>query len=386
MIDFDRAKNRIGTYAVKWDQRQEVFGDPDVLPMWVADTDFDAPEPVQDALIARVKQAPLGYTFIPDEFNTAISNWYKTRHGVTIAADNITPAASVMTSVDLLIQALTAKNDSVLMFDPVYFPFFNTVSQLQRKPLMFPLAKDHAGLHIDFDHLEAFVKTNRPKLMLLCNPHNPGGRVWDHDTLVHIGALMAKYNVPIISDEIHGDIIFPGQHFTAMLAACPEYRRHIYTLAAPTKTFNIAGLKCSYLISCNPKTTAAFKQLEQRGNYAEINTLAITALIAAYSQCGDYVDALNAYLYKNYQALCAGLDPAYDVMASEGTYLAFIKIPDGFSEDAFFQAAVANGIGIQKGSQFGENGRGYFRLNFGTQRKNIDLAIERLNRIVGANA
>ncbi|MFC6169544.1 MalY/PatB family protein [Loigolactobacillus jiayinensis] len=377
---FDTEINRTNSNSEKWDLRESVFNNQNILPMWVADTDFMAPQEITNSLVTRLHQSPLGYTFVPNNFYSAISKWYQKRHQVTVLPENIQENATVMSSMNLLIRILTKKNAKILMFNPIYFPFFKTVKNLERQPLFYKLNFTEHGLTINFIELEKLIANERPHLLLLCNPHNPGGRVWTAKDLKQLTALTAKYHIPIISDEIHSDLIFPGEIFTPILQITGS-NKYIYTLSAPTKTFNIAGLKSSFLISSNKESLIKFQQLHAEGNYPKLNTLAITATITAYTQCEYYVDELNDYLYANYLYLKNNLNSSFTISPSQGTYLVLIKFPNKYTDNSFYKVVTQGGIGIQMGRDFGTNGKGYFRINIGTTLSNIKKAVCILNAL-----
>lgn len=379
-FNFNVKVDRTNSNSEKWDLRNSVFGDSDIIPMWVADTDFMSPPEINNALIDRIKSSPLGYTFTPRYFYSAIATWYKKRHQLDIPIKNIKENATVMSSMNLLIRILTKKKEKILMFNPIYFPFFKTVTNLERYPIFYDLIYTQDGLAIDFDKLETLIKSEQPSLLLFCNPHNPGGKVWSAQELKQIAILAIKYCIPIISDEIHGDLIFPNISYTP-IAKVAHDSKNIYTLSAPTKTFNIAGLKSSFIISHNSDVMTQFQNLHDQGNYPKLNTLAISATIAAYTNCEYYVNELNDYLYTNYLYLKNNLNSAFTISPSQGTYLVFIKFPSRYTDTSFHQIVTRSGLGIQMGNCFGTNGSGYFRLNIGTTLSNIKKAVRILNTL-----
>ncbi|GEL15873.1 MalY/PatB family protein [Pediococcus cellicola] len=379
--NFDKTVDRTQSFSEKWDLSEDVFKQSNILPMWVADTDFMPPEYVTSAIIERVSSSPLGYTFVPSDFFKAITSWYLRRHKIRIKSQNIVANATVMSSINLLLRSLTQSNDSVLVFSPVYFPFFNTICNLKRKPIYCDLKYGKKGLMIDFNLLEQQIKNCKPKVLLFCNPHNPGGRVWDPEELEKLLQIMKKYEISIISDEIHGDLVFPSESFNPLITFAGAYKKNIFTLSAPTKTFNIAGLKSSFMISYNPKITEAFTRLHDIDNYPKLNTLAITATIAAFNNGDAYLDNLNEYIFQNYCYIKKHLDKKYSILPSQGTFLLFIHTPINYNDNAFYRKITKLGLGIQMGSIFGSNGQGYFRINIGTTKKNIKKAIAILNSI-----
>ncbi|MDO1604934.1 aminotransferase class I/II-fold pyridoxal phosphate-dependent enzyme [Lactobacillus sp. YT155] len=381
MINFNNPVDRENTNCEKWDLRMQYFGAP-VLPMWVADTDFMTDQTIINDLIKRIKSSPIGYSYVPDDFFKSINKWYLKYHNDDISHFPIIDNSTVMSSMNILIRILTKPNDNVLIFNPIYFPFFKTVEKTDRKPMFYNLTYDFKNtFKINFTELEKLIISKNPKLLLLCNPHNPGGKVWSRSELQSIVNLAEKYNLPIISDEIHSDLVF-NNNFVSLVNFFSK-KVNMAVLSGPTKTFNIAGLKSSFVIFSNDNLQQSFLGQRDKFSYPKMNTIAIQASISAYSNGLNYVNDLKKYLLNNIKIYHDLLNSEYKILPSQSTFLLFIKIPDQFENDNYFyDKCVQAGLGIQLGIDFGENGKGFFRINIGTQKSNILTSIDILNSIL----
>lgn len=383
MNNFDKVINRVGSGAVKWDRREEVFGKADVIPLWVADMDFSSPKEVLDAMEQRLHHGIFGYNDLPEDLYSSVIDWNKTRHNWDMKKDEILFSSSVLSSLNILLRILTKEKDNVLMLSPIYYPFFDITKTLKRVPVFSEMKVDNYHYQIDFDDLEKKIIEHKPKVMIFCNPHNPGGRVWNRDELVKVIELCKKYNVPIISDDIHKDLIFPGNTYTPMTTLDESYKEHIYTLTSPTKIFNIAGIKSSYVVIYNERMRKLYQLEEKRMNSTSLNIFAIEATKAAYEKCEYWVDELDAYLYRSYQMIQDGLkDTRFVCFNSEGTYLLWIDYSKfNLSSEEMKNILINHGLGMQMGEQFGESGKNYFRFNIGTQYAVLEKVINTLKTI-----
>ncbi|MFV0381533.1 MAG: MalY/PatB family protein [Breznakia sp.] len=383
MHNFDKVVNRMNSGSVKWDRREEVFQKADIIPLWVADMDFTSPKEVLDAIQKRLQHGIFGYTDIAEELYSSVIHWNKTRHNWDIKREQILFDDSVLSSLNILLHILTKEKDNILMLSPIYYPFFNIVKTLKRVSIFSIMKVDHHHYQIDFSDLEKKMIKYSPKVMIFCNPHNPGGRVWNPNELIKVIALCKKYHVRIISDDIHKDIIFTGYTYTPMASLNTQYKEQIYTLSAPTKVFNIAGIKASYVIIYDERIRRLYQIEANRRTSSSLNIFAMEATKAAYKHCAYWVDELNAYLYKSYLMIQNGLkDTRFICFQSEGTYLLWIDYTALHVSCADMkQILIGHGLGMQMGKQFGEAGKSYFRFNIATQYAVLEDVVERLKLI-----
>lgn len=379
-FDFDHEISREGTSSLKYDGRQSMFGKDDVIPAWVADMDFAAPPAVTRALAQRAAHPIYGYTLFPDRLYDALIGWMQRRHGWAIQRDWIVLCPGVVPSLNAAVMAFTQPGESVIIQPPVYFPFFSAVTQTGRKLIQNPLRLEDGRYTIDFDHLAQCAQDAR--LLLLCSPHNPVGRVWQPAELERLLQIAEQHDLIIFSDEIHADLIYPGhQHHT--LAAFLEHGAQIITAVAPSKTFNIPGLNLSALIipgkSIRTAITQAFNSLHVNAS----NPFSIAAFEAAYREGEPWLEALRIYLNDTRDAVESYLAehlPEIKVIKAEGTYLLWLdcramNLSDAQLKHFFIHEA---GVGMNPGVQFGQEGSGFMRLNIGAPRKTVLLVLERI--------
>ena len=384
-FDFDRPIERKGTASVKHDGREAYFGTADVLPMWVADMDFAAPEAVTRALMARAAHPVYGYTFYPDGLYQALANWLEKRHAWRIERDWVLMAPGVVPSLHAAVMAFAAPGEAVVVQPPVYFPFFSAVTDTGRKLVLNPLRLENGRYAIDFAHLEQCAAAGA-RLLLLCSPHNPVGRVWSRDELREILRIARKHGMTVLSDEIHADLVYPGQRHTA-LATLAEAGDSLLTAVAPSKTFNIPGLGLSSLIVPDPAQRAALQKVFATLHLGHSNPFSIAAFEAAYRDGEAWLEALLVYLRDNRDFAAAYLAeylPAINLIAPEGTYLLWLdcrglEMSDAALRDFFVRRAS---VGMNPGTVFGEGGSGFMRLNIGAPRQIVAEALERIRRVV----
>ncbi len=372
------AVDRSGTHSLKWEEREHRYGSKEILPLWVADMDLASPDCVRDALIARAKHPIYGYTVYPDTYYGAISGWMRDQFGWDIQNEWIVPANGVVSSINLTIEALTEINDGVIVQTPIYPPFIASVAKRGRKLLENRLLYGDGKYSIDFEDFE--VKAKEAKLFLFCSPQNPTTRVWDKEELERLVAICRKYNILIVSDEIHADIIYQKHH--SMLASlAPERTLH---LSAPSKTFNIAGLQSSYVIIPDKKLRYAYIKAQRSAGLGEANPFGIEALIAAYTAGMPWLKRLKKELRKNIDFVNRFLsDNSIPIVAieTEATFLIWLDcrglgFDDQTLENFFSQDAK---LGLNSGRSFGEAGSGFMRINIGTSQEVLQEAMRRLN-------
>ncbi|HQV87647.1 MAG TPA: pyridoxal phosphate-dependent aminotransferase [Nitrosomonas sp.] len=379
-FDFDHEIDREGSHSVKYDGRQGMFGKSDVIPVWVADMDFATPPAVTRALAQRAAHPIYGYTLFPDSLYDSLIDWMLRRHGWTIQRDWIVMCPGVVPSLNAAVMAFTQPGESVIIQPPVYFPFFSAVTQTGRKLIPNPLQLENGRYTIDFDHLEQCAKNAR--LLLLCSPHNPVGRVWNSDELERLLAIAAKHDVVVFSDEIHADLIYPGHQHHA-IATLPQNTGKIITAVAPSKTFNIPGLNLSTLIIPDKSIRNSIKQVLNNIHASASNPFSITAFETAYREGEAWLDDLLIYLRDTRDSVTAFLAthlPEIKIIQPEGTYLLWLDcrtldMTDAQLKHFFIHEA---GVGMSPGILFGNEGSGFMRLNIGAPRRTILSVLEHI--------
>lgn len=379
-FDFDHEIDREGSHSVKYDGRQGMFGKSDVIPVWVADMDFATPPAVTRALAQRAAHPIYGYTLFPDSLYDSLIDWMLRRHGWTIQRDWIVMCPGVVPSLNAAVMAFTQPGESVIIQPPVYFPFFSAVTQTGRKLIPNPLQLENGRYTIDFDHLEQCAKNAR--LLLLCSPHNPVGRVWNSDELERLLAIAAKHDVVVFSDEIHADLIYPGHQHHA-IATLPQNTGKIITAVAPSKTFNIPGLNLSTLIIPDKSIRNSIMQVFNNMHVSASNPFSITAFETAYREGEAWLDELLIYLRDTRDSVTAFLAthlPEIKIIQPEGTYLLWLDcraldMTDAQLKHFFIHEA---GVGMSPGILFGNEGSGFMRLNIGAPRRTILSVLEHI--------
>ena len=382
LFDFDRVIPRIGTDSVKWDGRRGYFGTEDVLPLWVADMDFAVPEAVTRALAARTAHPVYGYTLFPDSAYERVIRWMKERHGWTVERDWILLVPGVVPSLHAAALAFAGAGEGVIVQPPVYFPFFSSVTTPGRVVIENPLLEEGGRYRMDFAHLEACAARDDARLLFLCSPHNPVGRVWHPDELREVLRIARRHDLVVLSDEIHHDLVYPGERHTplALLADDPA---QVVTAVAPSKTFNIPGLGLSALIASNPAHRDTLRRAFDLLHVSGANPFSIAAFCAAYQEGSPWLDALLAYLAGTRDAVLAYLEqelPAIRPVRPEGTYLLWLDCRGLGLDDAalkrFFVEEAR--VGMNPGTVFGTGGSGFMRLNLGAPRRVVMEALGRM--------
>jgi len=383
-FDFDRIIPREGSAALKWDGRKSVFGTDDVLPLWVADMDLAAPEAVTQALAARAAHPVYGYSLFPDDVYESLIDWLRAHHNWEVERDWIMMAPGVVPSLHAAVLAFAAAGEGVIVQPPVYFPFFSAVTATGRRLIENPLLFADGRYRIDFDHLERCAADAR--LLILCSPHNPVGRVWSEEEQREILRIARKHKLVVLSDEIHHDLIYPGQRHIP-LATLADDGDDIVTAVAPSKTFNIPGLGLSVLVASKPEQREKLRRAFDLLHVSGANPFSIAAFSAAYRHGAAWLDALMAYLAESRDEVATTLAreaPAIRVVAAEGTYLLWLDCRAFCRERGLDDAALNRffieraRLGMSPGSLFGQGGDGFMRLNLGAPRGVIREAIQRL--------
>lgn len=380
MSRFDAEIDRTGTFTVKYDGRAEKFGRTDVIPLWVADMDFAAPAAVTKALTARATHPIYGYTLYPDSLYASLINWLKQRHGWTIEREWILFSPGVVPSLATAIQALSVPGDGVIVQPPVYYPFFTVVTKTGRKLLDNPLLLRDEQYHIDFDHLAELAASAR--LLLLCSPHNPVGRVWQQAELEKLLDLAKQYQLTVISDEIHADLLYPSNTH-CMLGKLIGTASSVITAVAPSKTFNIPGLNLSALIIPDAENRNAIRTQLDMMHVSAANPFSIAAFEAAYRDGKDWLDELTIYLAETRDMVQEYLHkhlPKIRLIPAEGTYLLWLDCRQlGMDDKTLQQFFIEEArVGMNPGIAYGKAGSGFMRMNIGTPRNQIKQALDNI--------
>lgn len=382
MKEFDKTIQRRGTNSVKWDLHK----DDDLLHLWVADMDFAAPQAIQDALRQRVEHGVFGYTFGSEDLYRAIIHWTKERYAWSIERNFIVLTPGVVPALGVAIQAFTAPGEKVLIQSPVYAPFFDMVTKNGREVVTNPLIIRNDRYEMDWEDLESKFKQGI-RLMILCSPHNPVGRVWTSEELERLGKLCIEYDVIIVSDDIHADIIFSGHVHTPLASLSDDLASRTVTCIAPSKTFNIAGLQASASIIPNELLRKQFTKVLQQQGFYSLNLFASTAMETAYTSCEDWLDDLLVYLEENAQFAYGYIQneiPEIKAYQPEGTYLLWVDCSNLMlsKEDRLNLLQKKGRIVVEPGEKFGPGGEGFIRLNLGCPRSILKEALIRLRDAV----
>jgi cystathionine beta-lyase len=378
--DFDVVYDRKGSGCFKADGLEMIFGKPDLLSLWVADMDFAVAPEIQEAMLGRLKQPIFGYNFRLPPYYESIVNWIEKHYAWQIKKEWIVNTPGVVTALNAAVIVFTHPGDNVLVQTPVYDPFFEAVLKHGRNLLTNPLQLINGRYEIDFTDFEEKLKVS--KLFILCNPHNPVGRVWSREELVQMGKLCKKYNVLVVSDEIHADIIYDGKKHTAF-ATLEDFEAFTIACYAPSKSFNLAGLCTSAIIIPDEKLFKPYCEYVQSMHLYLGNTFGIVALQAAYTRGEAWLNALVTYLQGNRDFLVAYFAehlPHLPLIKPEGTYLAWIDFRSLHLSDLEIMDTLINkaGLALTLGKTYGEDGKGFIRLNFGCPRLVLKQACERL--------
>jgi cystathionine beta-lyase len=382
-FDFETPISRKETSCFKWDYINQKFNHSDLLPLWVADMDFATAPPIQAAIEKRNQHPVYGYSKRPQAYYSSFTNWLQKRHNWQIDPNWILDIPGVVPAINFCIQVLTNPDDKVLLFSPVYDPFFKAIKLNQRSLEISNLYLKNNEYRINFEELEKKLKQG-VKMILFCSPHNPVGRVWQRHELVKLANLAIRYQVWIISDDIHFDLVFPPNKHLPLANLGRNIAQQTITLTSPGKTFNIAGLGGGFAIIPNKITHALLKNHLDKNALHLGNPLTTAAFQAAYQHGEKWLEALLEYLYENYKFVKEGCeDLGIEVTNLQGTYLAWLNFRHfGLSqaqlESIIYQKAK---LGMVSGTQYGLNGKGFMRLNFGCPRQYLQTAIKRLANI-----
>ena len=373
------AIERSNTYTTKYDDAVKKFGTDDLMPLWVADMDLASPICVQEAMKKRAAHPLYGYTVYPPRYYDAIAGWMQKRFDWQIKKEWIVPCYGVVPSMTLAIKAYSNEGDGVVIQSPIYPPFASSVKRKKRKLYDNTLVYKNGRYEVDFEDFEAKIKAS--KIFLLCSPHNPTGRVWEVEELEKMIAICLEHDVVIVSDEIHADIVYEKvQH---SVAGFEKIQAHCVVLNAPSKTFNVAGLNTSYAIIPDDRLRRCFQVVQDKTGVTNGNPFGIEALMAAYEEGDEWLNALKVYLAGNMDFVTSFIKrhdlPIVPVKA-EATFLLWLDCSRmGLSHNALLDFFVHKAkLGLNDGKSFGDAGEGFMRLNVGTSREVLEIAMQRL--------
>ena len=381
--DFDTPTERRNTNSLKWDVAQ---GE---LPMWVADMDFQTALEIREAIMKRAEHGIFGYSVIPDAWYEAYIQWWKMRHGYTMERDWLIFCTGVVTAISSIVRKLTTPAEKVLIQTPVYNIFFNSILNNGRQVLESPLRYDGKEYRIDFADLEEKLSDPQTALMILCNPHNPTGKIWDRQTLEKIGALCSRHHVTVVSDEIHCDLTDPGESYVPFASVSETCRQISITCMAPTKAFNLAGLQTAAVSVPDEVLRHKVWRALNTDEAAEPNAFAVEAAVAAFTRGADWLDALRDYLYENKKLAEAYIEkeiPDVRAVASQATYLLWLDCSGliGCGREAAGFLRRETGLYLSEGSQYGGNGADFLRMNIACPRAVLKDGLERLKNGLAA--
>ena len=377
IFDFDTPVNRRNTNSLKWDVAEHE------LPMWVADMDFQTAPEIREALQSKVAHGVFGYSILPEEWNEAYIQWWKTRHGFAMERDWLIFCTGVVPAISSIVRKLTTPAEKVLIQTPVYNIFFHSIVNNGRQVLESPLRYDGESYQIDFNDLESKLSDPQTTLMILCNPHNPAGIVWDASTLKRIGELCETYHVVVVSDEIHCDLTHPNCHYVPFASVSDACRENSITCMAPTKAFNLASLQTAAISVPNKVLRHKVWRGLNTDEVAEPNAFAVEAAVAAFTKGEAWLDALRDYIYENKKLAASyigGEIPIVKLVPSQATYLLWLDCSGlmGCAEEAAGYLRRETGLYLSEGRQYGGNGVNFLRMNIACPKSVLQDGLVRL--------
>ena len=385
--NFDQIIDRHNTNSLKFDFAIQRKRPQDAIPLWVADMDFQTLDEVKDALVKKSNHGIFGYSEPTDRYFNALNSWFKKHHNWDIDTSKVVLTCGVVFAIAATIRALTKENDAVLICQPVYYPFEETIKVNNRKLIVSELVNVDGHYGVDFKDFEQKIVDNDVKIFLLCNPHNPVGRVWTREELEKIGNICLKHNVFVISDEIHSDFICEGHKHTVFATISKEFEQNSIVCTAPTKTFNLAGLHISNIYIPNDSIRRKYKLEMDKIGYSQSNIMGIIACQAAYENGDEWLKELKAYLKSNYFFVKEYINnniPKLTVIEPEGTYLIWVdcrrlNLTDRELKELInFKAKVW----VDDGYVFGHGGSGYIRLNIACPKETLRRALENIKDVI----
>ena len=382
--DFDELIERHGTGCVKWDESPS----PITIPLWVADMDFAVAPAIREAVRKRAEHPVFGYTHVGDDYYDAVISWFQRRHQWTVRREEILYTTGVVPAMSVAIKALTMPGERVLILSPDYNCFFSSIRNNGCEVLescLLRLSRNKPGIfEVDWSDFEAKCADEKTTVFLLCNPHNPTGRVWTKEELARMNDICLKHGVKVVSDEIHCELVMPGHTFQPFAAVSEACRQNCVTLNSPSKSFNIAGLQIANIICAQPAWRRRIDRAININEVCDVNPFGPVALIAAYNESEQWLDELNQYLWGNYTALCdfvAKNIPQWTVCPLEGTYLVWVDITQtGMTAQQYADLLMEKaGVWVNPGTMYGpQSGEGYIRINIACPRSRLMEALRRI--------
>jgi len=388
MWNFDEPAGREGTDCIKYDRREETFGVKDVIPMWVADMDFNTPDFIVESLQKRLEHPIYGYSFRSTEYFQSMIRWIKSRHNWSVEKEWISFCPGIVPALNFCTLAFTQTGDNIIVQPPVYFPFFSAAESHGRNLIYNRLTESEGIWSMDFDSLARGIDS-KTKMIIISNPHNPVGRVWTPEELNRLADICLKHNIVIISDEIHCDLILPGFTHTPIASLSEEIAENTVTLISPSKTFNIAGLSTSSVIIQNPVLRKSFNRIVENLHIGNGNIFGNMASIAAYSHGHEWLDSLLDYIDNNVEFVknyCSKMIPEIIPVQPEATYMIWLdcrKLGMLRKDLQNFFVTKAE-VGMNEGSTFGPGGEGFMRMNLGATHQTVMRAMEQIEKAIAS--
>lgn len=384
--NFDEIIDRKGTNSVKVDLLEERFGKADLIPLWVADMDFRTPDFIINALKKRCEHEVFGYTFASDEYYESIINWLDYKYHWKIKRDWLSYIPGIVKGIAMVLDCFTQAGDKVIIQPPVYFPFRTVPENMKREVVDNPLKLVDGRYEMDFDQLESVID-ERCKVFILCNPHNPGGIVWDKETLVRLAGICKKHNILVISDEIHAEMAYPQYKHLSFTTVSEAAEACGITFMAPSKTFNIAGIVTSYSIIPNDELREQFYSFLHAREYADGTTFAYTATTAAYTYGAEWLQQMRMYVMENGRYIESFINyhiPQIKVYMPQASFLVWLDCRGmNLSQEELVRFFIDKaGLALNDGSTFGQGGEGFMRLNIGCPRSVLEKAMEALKKAI----
>ena len=375
--DFSKITHRLHTGSMKWDIKDNE------LPMWVADMDFETAPEIIEALHQRVDHGIFGYNIVPDEYDQAIQHWWSTYHHFNIEKDWILFCTGVVPAISSIVRKVTSVGENVLIQSPVYNIFYNSILNNGRHIISNDLVYENHQYHIDFNDLETKLSHPQTTLMILCNPHNPIGKIWDKETLERIGELCAKHHVIVLSDEIHCDLTAPDHEYIPFASISKTCEQNSITCIAPTKAFNLAGMQTASIIVPNPILRHKVNRGINTDEVAEPNSFAMTATITAFTKGKEWLDALRHYVFENKKIATQFIQthlPQLHVIESDATYLMWVDCSNVCENSVDLTEFIRNetGLYVSDGLEYGKNGKTFIRINIACPLIRLNEGLNRL--------
>lgn len=382
--DFDGIIPRRGSNSIKWDGAE----DDGVLPMWVADMDFPTAPAITEALQKRVAHGVFGYTKVPDEYYESVIAWFKDMHGVEYEKEWFIYTSGVVPAISAIIKALTVPGDKVILQTPVYNCFFSSIRNNGCEVLPNPLIREGDSYRMDFEDLETKAADDKAKILILCNPHNPAGRVWTAEEMQRLGDICLRNNVMVIADEIHCEFVYGSYKFIPFASISNDFKKRFITCTSPTKAFNIAGLQIANIIVADDEIRARIDRAININEVCDVNPFGVIATIAAYGHGREWLSQLVAYIKGNYDYMkdyCGRELPGFHLTELQGTYLVWMDCrSSGLKSEELEQRLISEAkLWLNAGSMYGNEGEGFMRWNIACPRSVLQDGLQRFKEWVG---